>query len=133
MVPPLAAGPPLIAAVSRQDTQKEATVRVTLHTRLRADSVDEYAEVHSVIPVELATALRRSGVRDWAIYIDGVDLFHVLEVDDYRAMRRAMRDDPANIAWQQRVGPLHEVADSYDGDDDGLPRLWSLTAQIDRS
>ncbi len=105
-------------------------MRVTLHTRLRPGREDAYRDVHRVIPPELAEALRRAGVRDWEIWVDGVDLFHVLDVDDYRAMRRAMRDDPVNTAWQDRVGPLHDVADSYDGDDDGLTRLWSLAAQV---
>lgn len=105
-------------------------MRVTLHTRLRSGCEDAYRDVHRTIPPELAAALGRAGVRDWEIYADGLDLFHVLDVEDYRAMRHLLRDDPANRAWQALVGPLHDVADSYDGDDDGLTRLWSLTGQV---
>ncbi len=108
-------------------------MRVTLHTRLLPGREAAYCDVHRVIPPELAAALRRAGVRDWEIYADGVDLFHVLDVEDYRAMRCLMSDDPANSAWQERVGPLHDIADSYEGDDDGLTRLWSLTAQVGKA
>ena len=99
---------------------------IALHTRLRPGCEQEYARVHAVIPPELDGALRAAGVRSWRIWLSGQDLFHLVDVDDYRAMRAAMRDDPANIAWQAIVGPLHEVADDYSGNDDGIGLLWSL-------
>ena len=45
---------------------------------------------------------------------------------DYRAMRRALADDPVNLAWQARMAELLEVEDDYSGEDDGLPLVWSL-------
>lgn len=104
-------------------------MRVSLHTRLRPGREQAYRDIYRTIPAELAAAQRRAGVRDWQIYLDGRDVFHVVEVDDYRAMRAALRDDPVNLAWQEHVAPFFEVADSYDGDDDGLPRIWSLAEQ----
>ena len=100
--------------------------RIALHTRLKAGSEQEYERVHDVIPADLDAALREAGVRSWTIWRDGQDLFHLVEVDDYQAMRRTLRDHPANVAWQARVGPLHEVADSYAGDDMGLGKVWEL-------
>lgn len=105
-------------------------MRVTLHTRLEPGREEDHRDVHRTIPPELAAALARAGVRDWEIDADGLDLLHVLDVEDHRAMRRLLRDDPANTAWQSLVGPLHDVADSHDGDADGLTRLWSLTGQV---
>jgi L-rhamnose mutarotase len=95
--------------------------RIALHTRLVADAVDEYERLHAMIPAELDTALRDADVHGWHIWRDGPDLFHVVDVDDYRVMRDQLRDHPANIAWQARVGTLHEIADDYSGTDAGLP------------
>jgi L-rhamnose mutarotase len=100
---------------------------VALHTRLKAGREEEYERVHRTIPADLHAALREAGVHEWRIWRDGPDLFHLVTVEDYRAMRRQLRDHPANVAWQARVGPLHDVADSYEGDDDGIGFVWALS------
>jgi L-rhamnose mutarotase len=100
--------------------------RVALHTRLKPGKEAEYASVHAVIPPELDTALREVGVRTWRIWRHGLDLFHVLEVDDYAAMRAALREHPANVPWQARMAELLAVEDDYSGDDTGLGLVWEL-------
>ena len=104
---------------------------IALHTVLKSGREADYDQVHSRVPDELVAALREHGVRDWRIWRDGVDVFHLVEVDDYHAMRAGLRDHPANIDWQGRVGPLFDRPDSYTGDDDGLVRIWALHDQID--
>ena len=101
-----------------------------LHTRLKEGAADAYDRLHARIPDDLAVALREAGVRDWRIWRDGLDVFHLVDVDDYAAMRAHLRDHPANIAWQARVTPLQSVPDDYSGDDDGLPFVWSLVDQL---
>jgi L-rhamnose mutarotase len=100
--------------------------RIALHTTLRPGKEEEYERVHAVIPVELDAALREAGVRTWRIWRDGRDLFHVIEVDDYEAMRRGLRDHPANVPWQQRMSELLDVPDDYSGQDRGLRLVWEL-------
>ncbi|AYY14207.1 L-rhamnose mutarotase [Actinobacteria bacterium YIM 96077] len=100
--------------------------RIALHTRLKPGKEEEYERVHAVIPPELDAALRDAGVHAWRIWRDGQDLFHVVEVEDYQAMRRTLREHPANVPWQQRMAELLEVPDSYAGDDHGLPLVWEL-------
>jgi L-rhamnose mutarotase len=102
---------------------------VALHTVLKAGREHEYDTVHRSIPPDVVDALRENGVSDWRIWRDGRHVFHLVEVEDYQAMRSALRDHPANIAWQQQVGPLFEIADSYEGGDSGIAFLWSLTRQ----
>ncbi|RBM12137.1 L-rhamnose mutarotase [Streptomyces sp. PT12] len=102
------------------------TQRVAVHTRLKPGREADYDRVHATIPPELAERLRAAGVVDWRIWRSGRDLFHEIEVEDYRAMRRALADDPVNVAWQARMAELLEVEDDYAGDDDGLPLVWSL-------
>jgi L-rhamnose mutarotase len=62
-------------------------------------------------------ALRAAGVHDWRIWRDGQDLFHLVTVEDYKAMRHALAEHPANVAWQATVGPLH---------DEGIRFVWGL-------
>ena len=100
--------------------------RIALHTRLAAGRESDYEAIHAQIPPDLDAALRVAGVHTWRIWRSGRDLFHVVEVDDYRAMRRALRDHPANVAWQARMSELLEVADDYSGGDEGLPMVWEL-------
>jgi L-rhamnose mutarotase len=102
-------------------------MRVALHTRLKPGREAEYEQVHAVIPSDLDVALRDAGVSSWAIFRDGRDLFHVLEVEDYQAMRHALRDHPANVPWQQRMSELLDVEDDYSGDDNGLTLVWELS------
>jgi L-rhamnose mutarotase len=102
------------------------TQRIAVHTRLKAGKEAEYERVHASIPAELEERLRAAGVVNWRIWRSGRDLFHEIEVADYRAMRRALADDPVNLAWQERMAELLEVEDDYTGEDDGLPLVWSL-------
>ena len=101
-----------------------------LHTRLHADATEAYDALHARVPEDLLVALREAGVRDWRIWRSGRDVFHLVDCDDYAAMRAHLRDHPANIAWQQQVTPLQSTPDDYSGDDDGLPFVWSLAQQV---
>ena len=100
--------------------------RIALHTRLAPGKEAEYERVHAVIPAELDTALRQAGVRSWRIWRSGRDLFHVVEVEDYRHMRAYLRDHPANVPWQARMAKLLEVEDDYSGGDMGIPLVWEM-------
>jgi L-rhamnose mutarotase len=95
---------------------------IALHTRLQPGRELDYERIHATIPPELDVALRAGGVASWRIWRNGLDLFHVVEVDDYAALQRRLATDPADIAWQARMaelleveterealGPLHEV------------------------
>ncbi len=99
---------------------------IALHTRLKAGAEEEYERVHAVIPAELDGALREAGIGSWRIWRDGRDLFHLVEVDDYRAMRRRLAAHPANVPWQARMAALLDVPDDYSGDDSGLALMWAL-------
>jgi len=101
-------------------------MRVALHTRLKPGKESEYERVHAAIPTELDIALREASVSAWRIWRDGLDLFHVVEVSDYAAMRRRLRDHPANVPWQARMAGLLDIEDDYSGDDTGLRLVWEL-------
>ncbi|MEV4811691.1 L-rhamnose mutarotase [Micromonospora avicenniae] len=107
--------------------------RIALHTRLKPGREHEYDDVHATIPAELAAAIRAAGVHGWWIWRDGLDLFHLVEVEDYRRMRDELRDHPANVAWQARMATLLDVTDDYSGTDTGLPLVWALPSAADRA
>jgi L-rhamnose mutarotase len=107
--------------------------QIALHTVLEPGRESDYEAVHESIPADVRDALVQHGVTDWRIWRDGQHLFHLIDVADYQAMRHALRDHPANVRWQDTVGPLHERADDYSGDDEGLPLLWSLAEQLARA
>ncbi len=100
--------------------------RIALHTKLKPGREADYERAHAVIPAELDTALREAGVHSWEIWRDGPDLFHLVEVEDYQAMRKALADHPANIPWQAKMAELLDVRDDYSGNDLGIKKVWEL-------
>ncbi|MDX3522727.1 L-rhamnose mutarotase [Streptomyces scabiei] len=103
-------------------------MRVALHTKVRADRVQEYEAAHREVPEELTTAIRAAGVSEWTIWRSGTDLFHVLEVEDYAAMIAELERLPVNIVWQARMADLLDVVHDYsaEGSGAGLPVVWEL-------
>jgi L-rhamnose mutarotase len=106
------------------------TEQIALHTRLRAGAEADYERLHARIPAAMVAALGQAGVRDWRIWRDGQDLFHLVDVVDHDRMREILRTDPANVAWQAKVAEVLEVADDLSGKDDSLTLLWTLCTQI---
>ena len=100
--------------------------RIALHTKLKPGREAEYEQVHAVIPHDLDVALREAGVTQWRIWRDGQDLFHVVECEDYRAMREHLRDHPANVPWQARMAELLDVEDDDSGSGHGIRLVWEL-------
>ncbi|GAA2251347.1 MULTISPECIES: L-rhamnose mutarotase [Kitasatospora] len=103
-------------------------MRVALHTRVRADRITEYEAAHREVPTELTDAIRSAGVSSWTIWRSGVELFHLLECEDYARLLAELEQLPVNIAWQARMAELLEVVHDYsaDGACAGLPRVWEL-------
>jgi L-rhamnose mutarotase len=103
-------------------------MRVALHTRVRADRIEEYEQAHAAIPAELAEAIRTAGVTAWTIWRSGTDLFHLIDCADYAAMLACLEQSPVNGAWQARMAELLETRHDYSADGAGavLPVVWQL-------
>jgi L-rhamnose mutarotase len=103
-------------------------VRIALHTRVRADRIDEYEAAHRAVPAELIEAIRAGGAESWTIWRSGTDLFHVIECDDYAALLAHLNAQPVNTAWQARMAELLEVVHDYsaNGSAATLPVVWAL-------
>ncbi|MBO1332063.1 L-rhamnose mutarotase [Streptomyces sp. VRA16 Mangrove soil] len=103
-------------------------MRVALHTKVRADRIEEYEAAHREVPGELVAAIRAAGAKEWTIWRSGTDLFHVLDCEDYARLLAELDRLPVNIAWQARMAELLDVVHDYtaEGADAGLPVVWEL-------
>jgi L-rhamnose mutarotase len=105
-------------------------MRVALHTRLKPGAEAAYEAAHRDIPEELSGAIRAAGVRSWTIWRSGLDLFHVIDCDDYRGMLAKLERLPVNVTWQARMAELLDVVHDYCGVADAeLPVVWQLGAR----
>ena len=103
-------------------------MRIALHTRVRADRIDEYEAAHHAVPTELTEAIRAGGAHSWTIWRSGTDLFHVIDCADYGAVLAHLAALPVNAAWQARMAELLEVTHDYSagGGAAALPVVWQL-------
>ncbi|MBT2398774.1 L-rhamnose mutarotase [Streptomyces sp. ISL-100] len=103
-------------------------MRIALHTRVRADRIEEYEQAHREVPAELAAAIRGAGVGSWTIWRSGADLFHLIDCADYGDLLARLEKLPVNIAWQARMGELLDVVHDYsaEGAGAGLPVVGEL-------
>ncbi|MEE1772310.1 MULTISPECIES: L-rhamnose mutarotase [unclassified Streptomyces] len=103
-------------------------MRIALHTKVRADRIEEYEAAHREVPAELTAAIRAAGATSWTIWRSGTDLFHVIDCEDYAALLAELEQLPVNVAWQARMDELLDVAHDYsaDGAGAGLPVAWEL-------
>jgi L-rhamnose mutarotase len=99
---------------------------VALHTRLKPGREADYEAVHAKIPDDLDVALREAGVHSWRIWRSGLDLFHLVEVDDYEAMKAHLRDHPADIPWQARMSEFLDDSYDYNGGRSDAKLVWAL-------
>jgi len=108
--------------------QNGDAVRIALHTRVRADRIDQYEAAHRAVPAELVSAIRAGGARHWTIWRSGTDLFHVIECDDYSALLAHLNQQSVNTAWQERMAGLLDVVHDYSsaGADAALALVWEL-------
>ncbi|MEJ5867211.1 L-rhamnose mutarotase [Pseudokineococcus sp. 5B2Z-1] len=105
---------------------------VALHSRLVPGHEEDYDRDHARVPDDLAEAFARHGIRDWRIWRDGLDVFHLVECDDFVAAMTAMGREPANDSWQQVIDRHVEGFSGGDGDFSGwgLRRVFALSAQV---
>jgi L-rhamnose mutarotase len=103
-------------------------MEIALHTRLKPGAEAAYEAAHGDVPPELTAAIRAAGARRWRIWRSGLELFHLIECDDYARLLAELADLPVNVRWQARMAELLDVAHDYGegGAGAGLPLVWEL-------
>jgi L-rhamnose mutarotase len=101
-------------------------MRVALRTRLKPGAEAAYEAAHRAVPPELVAAIRAAGAHRWTIWGTGLELFHVIECEDYARLLDELADLPVNVAWQARMAELLDVVHEYGagGAEAGLPVVW---------
>ena len=103
-------------------------MRIALHTRLAPGAEEAYEAAHREVPAALTAAIRAAGAHRWTIWRSGLELFHVVECEDYARLLEELADLPVNVAWQARMAELLDVVHDYgaEGAGAGLPVVWEL-------
>jgi L-rhamnose mutarotase len=76
---------------------------VGLRTRLKPGMDAAYENAHATIWAELQLAQRAAGIRRWLIFRHGLDLFHVVECDDFDHAQAELARNPIDRRWQAKM------------------------------
>jgi L-rhamnose mutarotase len=94
--------------------------RVAHRLRLRPERVDEYVEAHAAVYPGLLDLISASGIRDYTIWLDGIDLLLTWEADDPAAAGAYEPDAPVRARWSEAMHDLFDERVHRDGA--GTPR-----------
>ena len=103
-------------------------MRVAIHTRLLPGAEDDYEQAHREVPQALLDSIRAAGATSWTIWRSGLDLFHVIDCEDYARLLSHLDALPVNRSWQERMAVLFDVSHDYTqaGAANTLPVVWRL-------
>jgi L-rhamnose mutarotase len=84
--------------------------RVCFLLQVREEMLDEYRARHREVWPEMLEALRRTGWRNYSLFLrdDGL-LVGYLETDDFEAAQRAMADAEVNDRWQREMASFFDA------------------------
>jgi len=85
--------------------------RVCFLLRIKPEHREEYLAHHEAVWPEMLDALRRTGWRNYSLFIaeDGLVVGY-LETDDFDAAVRAMAETDVNARWQAEMTPFFDLA-----------------------
>ena len=84
--------------------------RVCFILRVKKDRLGEYKERHKQVWPEMLDALRRTGWRNYSLFLreDGL-LVGYLETPDYQRALAGMAEQEINARWQKEMAPFFEM------------------------
>lgn len=80
--------------------------RVGWHGRLHPEAVEEYSRKHREIWPDMVEMLKEAGVRNYAIFVDGTDVFGFYECDDPEASRQHQSTAEVTKRWGENMAGL---------------------------
>src|SRR4051812_50082355 len=83
--------------------------RICFLLRVKCDRLEEYKRRHREVWPEMLEALRRTGWRNYSLFLreDGL-LVGYLETDDFQAALDGMAKTDVNARWQAEMAPFFE-------------------------
>lgn len=102
---------------------------VALHSIVREGRERDYDIEHRTVWPELAFLLRDCGIADWQIWRSGVNLFHLVDCEDFDAAMARLDESPVNERWQCHI---NTIVDHFVPGPSGqaLQSVWSLAQQL---
>lgn len=76
---------------------------IGLRTRLKSGMEEAYEKAHAEVWPELVDAQRELGIDHWLIFRHGVELFHVVQCDDFDGAITALSKLPIEQRWQSEM------------------------------
>jgi len=104
-------------------------MRTALHSVLRPGREEDYDREHARIWPEMAQSLIAAGITDWTIWRSGMNLFHLVESDDFRSAMAALAEDPVDRSWNDHINLIVDHFEPGE-DDQALRTVWSLAEQV---
>ncbi len=103
--------------------------RVCFTLSVRPDRLEEYRARHREVWAEMREALRRTGWRNYSLFLraDGL-LIGYLESDDFASAQRGMEETEVNARWQAEMAEFFELPDGARPDTgfERLPEIFHL-------
>jgi L-rhamnose mutarotase len=99
--------------------------RVGFLLKVKQDKIAEYKKHHEAVWPEMLDALRRTGWRNYSLFMreDGL-LFGYFEADDsFQASREGMSKEAINLKWQEFMAPYFEALGSGSRPDQNMIEL----------
>lgn len=88
--------------------------RVAFQLRLRPGAIEEYEAAHRQVWPELLARLKEVGISNYSVFRRGLDLFLVMNVDDFEGAWERLDHDPTNQKWQKEMSrffaPVSDLA-----------------------
>ena len=91
------------------------TAYVALHTRLLPGRVEAYETAHQSVWPQLLVAQRDAGIARWLIFRRDLDLFHIVECDDWDRAAGSLTAHPIDQRWQREMAKYAEVEPGQTG------------------
>ena len=82
--------------------------RLAFLMRLKAGNEEEYLRRHTEIWPEMVEALKKAGISNYNIYLNGLQLIATLEVEDFKFMTEYLGQDPTAARWEETMKNLIE-------------------------
>jgi L-rhamnose mutarotase len=82
--------------------------RVAFQLRLRPGTIEEYEKAHQQVWPQLLAKIKEVGISHYSIFRRGLDLFLVMNVDDFERAWEALDKDPTNQRWQKEMSRFFE-------------------------
>jgi len=81
-------------------------IRYAFRMRLRRGTAEEYVRLHHDVDSVVIDDIRRAGIHNYSIFLDGDDLFSYFEVDDLERLREVMLEGDPERPWARAVTAL---------------------------